>query len=84
MCVYACKMHMHIHLLCELVCVIVCPSFQERDTDELTISSIFGGAKASQEADNVLIIQDRRAHTVRGRKYVQVRFIFVHLYYYSF
>ncbi|XP_055594710.1 mitochondrial DNA helicase [Uranotaenia lowii] len=45
---------------------------KERDTDELTTSSIFGGAKASQEADNVLIIQDKRLTSVRGKKYLQV------------
>ncbi|XP_058462552.1 mitochondrial DNA helicase isoform X3 [Malaya genurostris] len=45
---------------------------KERDTEELTTSSIFGGAKASQEADNVLIIQDKRLTSVRGKKYLQV------------
>lgn len=45
---------------------------KERDTDDLTTSSIFGGAKASQEADNVLIIQDKRLTSVRGKKYLQV------------
>ncbi|XP_055534160.1 mitochondrial DNA helicase [Wyeomyia smithii] len=45
---------------------------KERDTEDLTTSSIFGGAKASQEADNVLIIQDKRLTSVRGKKYLQV------------
>lgn len=45
---------------------------KERDADDLTTSSIFGGAKASQEADNVLIIQDKRLTSVRGKKYLQV------------
>lgn len=45
---------------------------KERDADELTTSSIFGGAKASQEADNVLIIQDKRLTSIRGKKYLQV------------
>ncbi|XP_050093386.1 mitochondrial DNA helicase [Anopheles aquasalis] len=45
---------------------------KERDTDELTTSSIFGGAKASQEADNVLLIQDKRLTSVRGKKYLQI------------
>lgn len=44
---------------------------KERD-DELTTSSIFGSAKASQEADNVLIIQDKRLTNIRGKKYLQV------------
>lgn len=46
---------------------------KERDDEELTTSSIFGSAKASQEADNVLIIQDKRLTNIRGKKYLQVR-----------
>jgi twinkle protein len=38
----------------------------------LTTSSIFGSAKATQEADNVLIIQDKRLTSLRGKKYLQV------------
>ncbi|CAG9107496.1 unnamed protein product [Plutella xylostella] len=45
---------------------------KERDSDDLSTSSIFGSAKASQEADNVLIIQDKRLTAVRGKKYLQV------------
>lgn len=45
---------------------------KERDTEDLTTSSIFGGAKASQEADNVLIIQDKRLTSIRGKKYLQI------------
>lgn len=45
---------------------------KEKIEEELTVSSIFGGAKASQEADNVLIIQDKRLISVRGKKYLQV------------
>lgn len=45
---------------------------KEKDSEDLTTSSIFGGAKATQEADNVLIIQDKRLTTVRGKKYLQV------------
>lgn len=44
---------------------------KERDED-LTVSSIFGGAKASQEADNILIIQDKRLLAAKGRKFLQV------------
>jgi twinkle protein len=36
------------------------------------VSSIFGSAKASQEADNILILQDRRLVMPRGRKFIQV------------
>ena len=46
---------------------------QEKDTEELSVSSIFGSAKASQEADNILIIQDKRLTAVKGKKYLQVR-----------
>ncbi|XP_076386203.1 mitochondrial DNA helicase isoform X1 [Megachile rotundata] len=45
---------------------------KERNDEDLTTSSIFGSAKASQEADNVLIIQDKRLTSVRGKKYLQV------------
>ena len=45
---------------------------KERDEEDLTTSSIFGGAKASQEADNVFIIQDKRLLSTRGKKYLQV------------
>ncbi|XP_011877477.1 PREDICTED: twinkle protein, mitochondrial [Vollenhovia emeryi] len=44
---------------------------KERD-EELTTLSIFGSAKASQEADNVLIIQDKRLTNIKGKKYLQV------------
>lgn len=45
---------------------------KERDSEDLSTSSIFGSAKASQEADNVLIIQDKRLTAVRGKKFLQV------------
>ncbi|ALC38325.1 CG5924 [Drosophila busckii] len=45
---------------------------KERIEDELTTSSVFGTAKATQEADNVLIIQDKRLTSVRGKKYLQI------------
>lgn len=45
---------------------------KERNDEELTTSSIFGSAKASQEADNILIIQDNRLKNIRGKKYLQV------------
>ncbi|XP_001604051.2 twinkle protein, mitochondrial [Nasonia vitripennis] len=45
---------------------------KEREDGELTTASIFGGAKASQEADNVLIIQDKRLSSIRGKKYLQI------------
>lgn len=45
---------------------------KERTNEELTTSSIFGSAKSTQEADNVLIIQDNRLTSVRGKKYLQV------------
>ncbi|KAK9876163.1 hypothetical protein WA026_011279 [Henosepilachna vigintioctopunctata] len=45
---------------------------KEKTDEELTTSSIFGGAKASQEADNVLLIQDKRLTGPRGKKYLQI------------
>lgn len=46
--------------------------YKERESEDLTTSSIFGSAKAAQEADNVLIIQDKRLTSIRGKKYLQV------------
>jgi len=45
---------------------------QEREADGLTVSSIFGSAKVTQEADNILILQDKRLTSIRGRKFIQV------------
>nr|BAN20714.1 pom1 [Riptortus pedestris] len=46
---------------------------KERDGEQLTPNSIFGGAKAAQEADNVLIIQHKMSHaSLKLRKYLQV------------
>lgn len=47
-------------------------NFQERSDEDLTINSIFGSAKATQEADNVLIIQDKRLVAIKGKKYLQI------------
>ena len=44
--------------------------YQEAE-EELSAKSVFGGAKASQEADNILILQERRTDTGR-RKFLQV------------
>ena len=44
--------------------------------EELSTSSIFGGAKASQEADNILILQDKRTNDPNHRrKYLEVNFL---------
>ncbi|XP_035403624.1 twinkle mtDNA helicase [Cygnus atratus] len=45
---------------------------KEDDEKELQTASIFGSAKASQEADNVLILQDRKLTTGPGKRYLQV------------
>ncbi|KAM5139482.1 twinkle mtDNA helicase isoform 2-T2 [Callospermophilus lateralis] len=45
---------------------------KEDDDKELQTASIFGSAKASQEADNVLILQDRKLVTGPGKRYLQV------------
>lgn len=45
---------------------------QEKSDEDLTTNSIFGSAKATQEADNVLIIQDKRLVSVKGKKYLQI------------
>ncbi|XP_010225009.1 PREDICTED: twinkle protein, mitochondrial, partial [Tinamus guttatus] len=45
---------------------------KEDDEKELQTASIFGSAKASQEADNVLILQDRKLMTGPGKRSLQV------------
>lgn len=44
---------------------------------ELTVSSIYGGVKASQEADNIIIMQQVTTdHEPYLKKYLQVRKFF--------
>ncbi|CAH1792951.1 unnamed protein product [Owenia fusiformis] len=45
---------------------------KESDHELLTTASIFGSAKASQEADNIMILQDTRMSSARGKKFIQV------------
>uniref|UniRef100_A0A1A8JC15 Twinkle mtDNA helicase n=2 Tax=Nothobranchius kuhntae TaxID=321403 RepID=A0A1A8JC15_NOTKU len=45
---------------------------KEEDDRELQTASIFGSAKASQEADNVLILQEKKVVTCPGRRSLQV------------
>ncbi|XP_053245360.1 twinkle mtDNA helicase isoform X1 [Podarcis raffonei] len=53
------------------VTVVIHPR-KEDEERELQTASIFGSAKASQEADNVLILQDRKLVTGPGKRYLQV------------
>lgn len=53
------------------VTLIIHPK-KEKDTDDLTISSIFGSAKASQESDNIMIIQKNMSGSLQLKKYLQV------------
>ncbi|XP_023676102.2 twinkle mtDNA helicase [Paramormyrops kingsleyae] len=45
---------------------------KEEDDKELQTASIFGSAKASQEADNVLILQEKKLVSSPGRRSLQV------------
>jgi len=45
---------------------------QVKDGEELSVGAIFGSAKVTQEADNVILIQDQRLTKVNGKKYIQV------------
>ncbi len=45
---------------------------KEEDMDELNNNSIFGGAKASQEADNILILQNKWLSVFKCSKYIQI------------
>ncbi|KAA0725021.1 Twinkle protein, mitochondrial [Triplophysa tibetana] len=53
------------------VTLIIHPRKEEDDKD-LQTASIFGTAKASQEADNVLILQEKKLVTCPGRRSLQV------------
>lgn len=45
---------------------------RKEDEERLTSNSIFGGAKATQEADNVVLLQEEDLNTRIKRKYIQV------------
>ncbi|RWS07299.1 twinkle protein-like protein [Dinothrombium tinctorium] len=45
---------------------------RKETTEELNINSIFGGGKASQEADNVLILQTKWSTNFKFQKYIHV------------
>lgn len=45
---------------------------KEVDINELNNNSIFGGAKASQEADNILILQNKWLPTYKCHKYIEI------------
>lgn len=45
---------------------------KEEDDRELQTASIFGSAKASQEADNVLILQEKKVVSCPGRRSLQI------------
>ena len=46
---------------------------KEKEGEQLNISSIFGGAKASQEADNIVIIQRKASDPLKIKTFLQVR-----------
>lgn len=46
---------------------------KEKDAEMLSMNSVFGGAKATQEADNVLIIQQKILQNLKLKKFLQVR-----------
>lgn len=48
---------------------------KERDAEMLSLNSVFGGAKATQEADNVLLIQQKTLQNLKLKKFLQVRFV---------
>uniref|UniRef100_A0A8C1QLZ0 Twinkle mtDNA helicase n=1 Tax=Cyprinus carpio TaxID=7962 RepID=A0A8C1QLZ0_CYPCA len=56
---------------CCHVTLIIHPR-KEEDDKELQTASIFGTAKASQEADNVFILQEKKLVTCPGRRSLQV------------
>ncbi|KAI1887057.1 hypothetical protein AGOR_G00202110 [Albula goreensis] len=56
---------------CCHVSLIIHPRKQDYDK-ELQAASIFGTAKASQEADNILILQEKKLVTSPGRRALQI------------
>ena len=46
---------------------------RKEDEATLTANSIYGGAKATQEADNVVLLQEEEVNPKVKRKYLQVR-----------
>lgn len=46
---------------------------RKEDEPTLTANSIYGGAKATQEADNVVLLQEEEVNPKVKRKYLQVR-----------
>ena len=46
---------------------------RKEDGDRLTANSIFGGAKATQEADNVVLLQEEEVNMKLKRKHIQVQ-----------
>ena len=46
---------------------------RKEDEPFLTANSIYGGAKATQEADNVVLLQEEEINPKLKRKYLQVR-----------
>lgn len=67
--------HVIVFILNEDVVRLDCLSYLSylQEADELSTGSIFGGAKAAQEADNILILQDQRTGvSTVGRKFIQV------------
>ncbi len=45
---------------------------RKEDDERLTSNSIFGGAKATQEADNVVLLQEEDVNPKLKRKYIQI------------
>ncbi|XP_021373145.1 twinkle protein, mitochondrial-like isoform X2 [Mizuhopecten yessoensis] len=52
------------------ITVVIHP--RKEKEEELCTASVFGSAKATQEADNILILQDRRNTNPQAGKYIQV------------
>ena len=62
---------------------------KEESENQLKVSSIFGTAKSTQEADNIIILQDQKVKkndTVTSAKFIEVKKIYSRLvsFYYIF
>jgi hypothetical protein len=46
-----------------------------KENEQLTVNSVFGSAKATQESDNVLIIQQKFNQNLELKKFLQVIYL---------
>ena len=62
---------------------ISCLNFQRDGAEnDLSMESIYGSGKATQEADNVLLLQSKKITPIKSRNYIQVVHVHVLLFHF--